>query len=179
MKRTSLTGRRSTSMVAGLIALVAMLAALALAGPMESHASGDHTHAAAPTKRVEFHDAMRALWEEHGSWTRMVIVSFVGNLPDLTAAENVLLHNQAKIGDAVKPYYGAAAGNKLTKLLKAHILGAVDLLQAAKSGDLSSERSCVRALYPPHPGNGRHDLRRDHQAVPRPLLGETRRRSRV
>ena len=47
----------------------------------------------------------------------------------------LLLQNQVDIGDAVKPYYGAAAGHKLTSLLKAHILGAVTVLQAAKSGD--------------------------------------------
>jgi hypothetical protein len=42
---------------------------------------------------VAFHDQMRALWEAHGAWTHMVIVSFVGNLPNLTAEEQVLLHN--------------------------------------------------------------------------------------
>jgi hypothetical protein len=65
----------------------------------------------------------------------MVIVSFVGNLPNLPAEEQVLLHNQVDIGHAVKPYYGKAAGNQLTKLLKAHILGAVNVLVAAKSGN--------------------------------------------
>lgn len=135
MTRTSLAGRRLPLTVAGMVALGAMVAVLAIGGTGESHAAGAYSHPAAVTKRVAFHDSMRALWEEHGAWTRMVIVSFVGNLPDLTAAERVLLRNQAKIGDAVKPYYGAAAGNKLTKLLKAHILGAVAVLQAAKSGD--------------------------------------------
>jgi hypothetical protein len=163
MKRTSLTGRRSTSMVAGLIALVAMLAALALAGPMESDASRDHAHAAAGTKRVAFHDTMRALWEEHGSWTRMVIVSFAGNLPDLTAAETVLLHNQTKIGDAVKPYYGTAAGNKLTKLLKAHIVGAVGVLQAARSGDSGKLSQAEAAWF----ANGRRIADFLHAANPR------------
>jgi hypothetical protein len=52
---------------------------------------------------------MRALWEAHGSWTHMVIGSFVGNLPNLPAEEKVLLHNQVQIGNAVKPYYGTAA----------------------------------------------------------------------
>jgi hypothetical protein len=46
-----------------------------------------------------------------------------------------LLRNQDDIGDAIKPYYGRAAGNQLTALLKEHILGAVALLKAAKSGD--------------------------------------------
>jgi hypothetical protein len=78
---------------------------------------------------------MRGLWEAHGAWTHMVIVSFVSGNPNLKAEEQVLLQNQVDIGNAVKPYYGAAAGNKLTALLKAHILGAVTVLEAAKSGD--------------------------------------------
>jgi hypothetical protein len=135
MQPTSLAGRRFRLPAVGLIALAAMVAVLAVSGTGEGHAAGGPTHAAAVTKRVAFHDEMRALWEEHGSWTRMVIVSFVGNLPNLTAAEQVLLHNQTEIGNAVKPYYGTAAGNTLTKLLKAHILGAVAVLEAAKSGD--------------------------------------------
>jgi hypothetical protein len=65
----------------------------------------------------------------------MVIVSFAGNLPNLAAEEQILLQNQVEIGNAVKPYYGTAAGNQLTKLLKAHILGAVTVLEAAKSGN--------------------------------------------
>jgi hypothetical protein len=65
----------------------------------------------------------------------MVIVSFVGGLPDLAAEEQVLLQNQVEIGNAVKPYYGAKNAHKLTNLLQAHILGAVKVLEAAKSGD--------------------------------------------
>jgi hypothetical protein len=135
------------------------------------HADGGHTgdHAAAvpsrSAKAVQFHDRMRALWEEHGSWTRMVIVSFVGNLPNLPAAEQVLLDNQVKIGDAVKPYYGRAAGNELTKLLKAHILGAVNLLVAAKSGDPAKLKQAETAWY----ANGRQIGDFLHAANPRHL----------
>jgi hypothetical protein len=163
MKRTSLAGRRITSMGAGLIALAALLVVLAVPGARESRAAGDHRHAAAVTKRVAFHDRMRALWEEHGSWTRMVIVSFAGNLPNLTAAERVLLRNQTKIGDAVKPYYGAAAGNKLTKLLKAHILGAVAILEAARSGDGAKLAQAKAAWF----ANGRRIADFLHGANPR------------
>lgn len=41
----------------------------------------------------------------------------------------------ADIGDAVKPFYGNAAGTQLTALLHDHITIAVELLQAAKAGD--------------------------------------------
>ena len=45
------------------------------------------------------------------------------------------MRNQTDIGNAIKPYYGRAAGNRLTTLFKEHITGAVALLQAAKAGD--------------------------------------------
>lgn len=139
MTNRSLPRSRATLTLAGLVALASMIVVLAAVGTRESHAAGDHAHdtatAARSVKAVAFQDTMRALWEAHGAWTHMVIVSFVGNLPNLAAEEQVLLQNQVDIGNAVKPYYGAAAANKLTRLLKAHILGAVAVLVAAKSGD--------------------------------------------
>jgi hypothetical protein len=59
-------------------------------------------------------------------------------LPDLKFAEARLLRNQADIGNAIKPYYGAAAGNRLTKLLRTHILEAVPVLVNAKAGNKPS-----------------------------------------
>jgi hypothetical protein len=45
------------------------------------------------------------------------------------------MKNQKDIGEAVANYYGKAAGEKLTALLKEHISIAVDLIKAAKAGD--------------------------------------------
>jgi hypothetical protein len=140
MNRTVLSSRRFTLALAGLVTLASAVAVLAISGTNESHAAGGHDHHGLTAseqndKQLAFHDAMRALWETHGSWTHMVIVSFVGNDPNLTAEEQILLQNQVEIGNAVKPYYGTAAGDQLTKLLKAHILGAVTVLEAAKSGN--------------------------------------------
>jgi hypothetical protein len=118
--------------------------ALALAGTSPAQAHSGHGQPALTThKQAVFHDDMRKLWEDHITWTRLAIVSFAGSQPDLPATEARLLQNQTDIGDAVKPYYGRAAGDKLTTLLKAHIVGAVALLQAAKSGDqtLIAQRS--------------------------------------
>jgi hypothetical protein len=138
MNGSSMALRRRRLTWSGLVALFSAIAVLAVVGTHESHAA-DHDHGAGAAvsspKAVAFHDAMRALWEAHGAWTHMVIVSFVSGNPNLKAEEQVLLQNQVDIGNAVKPYYGAAAGNKLTALLKAHILGAVTVLEAAKSGD--------------------------------------------
>jgi hypothetical protein len=167
MNSSSLANRRLTLTLAGLLAVLSMVVALAVSGPGESHAATHRAHTASvpvgTAKAVAFHDKMRALWEAHGSWTHMVITSFVGNLPNLKAEEAVLLHNQVDIGNAVKPYYGAAAGNKLTRLLKKHILGAVDVLVAAKSADKAKLAQAEAAWY----ANGRQIADYLHAADPR------------
>ena len=90
---------------------------------------------------------MRNLWEQHVTWTRLAIVSFAAGNADLPMTEERLLRNQTDIGNAVKPYYGRAAGNRLTALLKEHITGAVALLQAAKAGDDAQIASAKAAWY--------------------------------
>jgi hypothetical protein len=82
-----------------------------------------------------FHDGMRKLWEDHVTWTRLFIVSAAAGLPDKDATTQRLLQNQTDIGNAVAEFYGRDAGNKLTALLKDHILIAANIVTAAKAGD--------------------------------------------
>jgi hypothetical protein len=84
---------------------------------------------------VAFHDQMRKLWEDHITWTRLAIVTFADGSNSFDATATRLLTNQQDIGDAVKPYYGQAAGDRLAALLHDHITIAVEVLQAAKAGD--------------------------------------------
>jgi hypothetical protein len=97
--------------------------------------------------------AMRKLWEDHITWTRLFIVSATAGLPDLQATTDRLLQDQVDIGDAIKPYYGATAGTQLTNLLRAHILGAADVLTAAKASDDAKVQQTKDAWY----ANG-HDI---------------------
>jgi hypothetical protein len=78
---------------------------------------------------------MRKLWEDHVTWTRLAVISLTTDAPDTQATVGRLLANQTHIGNAVKPFYGAAAGRRLTALLREHILIAADLIDAAKAGD--------------------------------------------
>jgi len=78
---------------------------------------------------------MRKLWEDHIVWTRQFIVSAVADAPDKAAATERLLQNQVDIGNAIKPFYGDAAGEKLTTLLKEHITTAAEVVTAAKAND--------------------------------------------
>jgi hypothetical protein len=86
-------------------------------------------------KAVALRMDMRKLWEDHITWTRLAIISLTTNSPDTEATVGRLLQNQADIGNAVKPFYGTAAGDQLTALLKQHILIAADVIAAAKAGD--------------------------------------------
>jgi hypothetical protein len=53
-------------------------------------------------KGVAFHDAMRAVWSDHVTWTRMYIVSAVNDLADKDAVLARLLKNQDDLG-TLKP----------------------------------------------------------------------------
>jgi hypothetical protein len=118
-----------------LIALFSALAALAFSGGHDAHAHGTAAHHATPQRQLAFHDGMRKLWEDHVTWTRLAIISLTTGSPDTEATVGRLLRNQVDIGNAIKPFYGKAAGTQLTKLLRDHILIAADLIAAAKAGD--------------------------------------------
>jgi len=126
--------------LAALVAFLGAVAALAVSNGHDAHAH-DNTqhHATAPAavtqKQVALRGEMRRLWEDHITWTRLAIISLTTNSPDTEATVGRLLRNQTDIGNAVKPFYGRAAGNELTKQLRRHILIAADVIEAAKVGD--------------------------------------------
>ena len=106
--------------------------------------------AGAPAQKIsalDFRNAVRKLWEDHITWTRLYIISVAHNLPDKDATAQRLLANQTDIGNAIKPFYGDAAGDKLTALLKDHILGAADLLAAAQAGDQTKVDAASKKWY--------------------------------
>jgi len=129
-----------------LLAAVALSAALLVGNaghqhPASAETAHGHVSAAATAmtaKQARLQDRMRKLWEDHIVWTRMAIVTFAAAGDDMSAFDASaarLLRNQADIGDAIKPFYGKRAGNRLTALLRDHITIAVEVLQAAKAGD--------------------------------------------
>ena len=125
-----------------LTALIAFFSAVAALAVSSGHDAGAHgnapDHATAPAltqKQVALRSDMRRLWEDHITWTRLAIISLTTESPDAKATVGRLLRNQTDIGNAVKPFYGKAAGNELTRQLRRHILIAADVIAAAKAGD--------------------------------------------
>src|SRR5688500_8866341 len=154
-------GIAATLAVATAAVLALGTSSFATTGTMSATAEASN-HSAVITKRA-FHDGMRRLWVDHVTWTRLFIVSFVADLPDLQATTDRLLQNQEDIGDAVKPFYGRTAGNQLTGLLEEHILTAAELLGAAKAGDAEAFDQAKDAWY----ANARQIAAFLHEANPR------------
>lgn len=139
---------RTTGLGAILATLTAALALLFTVGL--TPAADAHSAHGAPATKAAFHDAMRELWEEHIVWTRQFIVSAAtesGNLADIGPTTDRLLRNQTDIGNALKPFYGDAAGNQVTALLRDHILKAAALVIAAKAGDSAAVEAASTAWY--------------------------------
>jgi len=99
------------------------------------------------SRELAFHDHMRKLWEDHITWTRLAIVTFADGSKGFSATAARLLRNQTAIGNAIKPFYGKAAGDRLSALLHAHITIAVAVLQAAKAGDAPAFKKATKRWY--------------------------------
>jgi hypothetical protein len=129
--------RKTTFALSAMVVSLAAVAALAVSN--RTAAAGDSPHHSHSTKlspkTVELQSGMRKLWEDHITWTRLAIISLLGDTPDTQATVGRLLQNQTDLGNAVKPFYGDEAGNQLTALLREHILIAADVIAAAKAGD--------------------------------------------
>lgn len=131
----------------GLVVLTLVLALMtwtiprsdaAPAGVTVAHVPAASTPRALTSAQLALHDQMRKLWEDHVTWTRLAIVTFADGSAGFDATVKRLLQNQADIGAAVGSYFGTSAGDALTGLLRDHITIAVELLQAAKSGDTAA-----------------------------------------
>lgn len=86
-------------------------------------------------KAVQLRADMRVLWMEHNFWTEKFVVSSIAGLEDQEPVLARLLKNQADLGNAIKPFYGEAAGNELGQLLREHIQIGGQVVAAAKSGN--------------------------------------------
>src|SRR3989475_11749049 len=135
MNTTKIRTKLTHKTIAIAITAIMILGTIALASTLGQVSAALDTQEHNKTSAIAFHDAMRKLWEDHITWTSLVIVSVLNVLPDTSSTVDRLLQNQADIGNAIKPFYRDTAGNQLTSLLHAHITIAAEILTDAKAGN--------------------------------------------
>src|SRR5215216_3191288 len=119
-----------------IIALVASTAVPALAQPLT----------AKKTSRQAYHDEWRKLWEDHITWTRVVIIGILDELPGTDVYIVRLLQNYEDMEEALAPYYGDDA-EVLGDLIKDHLVIAAEILTAANNGDTDAMNDAIERWY--------------------------------
>ena len=119
-----------------IVALVASTVVPALAQPLTSKKAS----------RSAYHDEWRKLWEDHITWTRIVIIGILDELPGTDAYIARLLQNYEDMEAALAPYYGDAA-EVLGDLIKDHLVIAAEILTAANNGDTAAMNDAIERWY--------------------------------
>ncbi|MFV8345806.1 hypothetical protein [Flavobacterium sp. ZB4P13] len=135
--------KKATTFFSAITVMIAVLISSPSFGQMKMESKKTVSTVSAATLKTN----MRKLWEDHVTWTRNVILCLVDELPGTDQAIKRLLQNQVDIGNAIKPFYGEAAGNKLTKLLKEHIIIAADVVNAAEAGNTVALNKANKKWY--------------------------------
>lgn len=84
---------------------------------------------------VKFRFMARHLWGDHIWYARELISALLIGAEEVTAIEERLLLNAIDIGNAIKPFYGETAGNRLSDLLKSLNITLIDIVKAAKNNN--------------------------------------------
>lgn len=85
-------------------------------------------------EEVELRECFRLLWSQHVYWTRIVIMGIVFDLPDLETSTARLLNNPADFANVFRCFYGNRIATEFERLMKEHLVLAVELVKAAKAG---------------------------------------------
>lgn len=132
------------------MAVAAVVLISVSAGLFPHDAAGDEK--APKESTLVIHDQWRKLWEDHITWTRMVIIGVFKELPGTATYTERLLQNYVDMEDALEPYYGDSA-EELGELIEEHLLIAAEILQAAQAGDTTALNDAIERWY----ANG-HDI---------------------
>ncbi len=123
--------------------LFAVAVAVALVATVATGAMAKRVFDREPTKMsaLAYHDEWRVLWEDHITWTRIVIIGILDGL-DSASVQNYtgrLLQNPGDMARALKPFYGQEQAGSFGDLVTQHLVQAAGILEGIKNGQNISD----------------------------------------
>jgi hypothetical protein len=98
-------------------------------------------------KTVDLQLVLRDLWVGHAFWVRNVVLyTRFGNAQAAKAAEEQVVKNARSIADAVIPYYGSEAADKLYGLLAGHYGAVKEYMNATFKRQAGAQKNALAAL---------------------------------
>ena len=95
-------------------------------------------------KAVELREALRDLWVGHIYWVRNVVLATkMGDAEAVKVAEENVVKNARAIADAVIPFYGKDAADKLFGLLAGHYGAIKEYMIVSYAGDNAGKDAAV------------------------------------
>lgn len=99
------------------------------------------------SSQIALRNMWRKLWQEHVAWTRMTVIAAIAGSPDLNQTVERLLRNATDMGAALATYYGSDNGQVFSELIREHLALALQLVQAAKTGDAAAAQNIEKQWY--------------------------------
>ena len=129
------------------LTFVSVLVALLLIVPAHSFAKDKGETGKMAPKRMELRQAMRDLWVGHIFWVRNVaLTTKFGDAGAAKVAEEQVVQDAKDIANAVVPFYGKDAGDKLFNLLAGHYGAVKEYMNAAFAGNKDAKTSAMDKL---------------------------------
>lgn len=99
------------------------------------------------SKTAELRLALRGLWEDHIFWVRnVVLMTKLGDKAAAKIAEEQAVQNAKDISNAIVPYYGKEAGEKLFGLLAGHYGAIKEYMNADFSGKKAAKEAAMNKM---------------------------------
>ncbi len=128
-------------------AAVLMIAAMALLVAPSSYAKGKEMTVPLTSKSVELQLALRNLWEGHIFWVRNVVLETkYGDPAAARIDEQQVVQDAKEIANAIVPFYGKEAGDKLFTLLAGHYGAIKECMNADFSGNKEAMHKAVQKM---------------------------------
>jgi len=90
---------------------------------------------------------MVKVWTQHFIYTRLVMMAYFSDSPELNDLVNRLLENQQDIGKLMSELYGTAAGGTIAIELTKHITIAEKVLKAVRYGASDEQANAIEEFY--------------------------------